>query len=556
MKNNLFFKVLLVIICFILLLTVITGVICVDASERKAQYTVDDLEKIIDNILTFKNEESQTTSIQKYIDTRLSKSAGTSPSDWYILSLHQYKGRYNYNKYRKALDIYVKNTKITKATDIQRIALVYSAVGGNEEYIQTTIDNSIGDLGIMSYIYGLILLDTRAYTSKSYSRENIITKILSLRLSDGGWALTGKISDVDVTAMALQALAPYYDDEDVSTAVDEALTLLSERQLESGDYYSYNNRSCESVAQVILALCSLHIDFQKDVRFIKEKHTLLDGLLLYALPDGSFSHTIDGLYNNIATVQAMNALVAAWRQLNGYDTIFTFTSDELKEELPNSQESINPIKKAEITYIDAQQGILRNINKDEIGIAIILIILTLILGILYLHKKLNRKNILLLLILTGVSIVVLWNTDFQTAKDYYQVNTDKIEVGNHTVYVSIRCDTVVDKKAVDYIPSDGIILKKSEYKLNDGDSVFDILLRVTQQNKIQLEYDGSDNNSINTVYIKGMNQLYEYDFGELSGWMYRVNGEFPGMGCADYYLSDGDIIEWFYTCDLGKDISE
>ncbi|HWT75988.1 MAG TPA: DUF4430 domain-containing protein [Mobilitalea sp.] len=556
MRNNLFFKLLLIIICFILLLTVITGVICVDASETKVQYTADDLEKIIDNILTLKQEESQTTSLQKYIDASLSKSAGTSPCDWYIITLHQYKERYNYNKYRKALDIYIKNTKIANATDMQRIALVYSAVGGNEEYIQTTIDNSIGDLGIMSYIYGLILLDTKSYTSKTYSRENLITKILSLRFSDGGWALTGKVSDIDVTAMALQALAPYYDDEDVSTAVDKALTLLSERQLKSGDYYSYNNRSCESVAQVILALCSLHIDFQKDERFIKEKHTLLDGLLLYALPDGSFSHTIDGLYNDTATVQAMNALVATWRQLNDYDAIFTFSDDELKEELTNSQESTNSIKKIKITYKDTQHSILQNSDKKEIGIAIILFTLTLILGLLFLHKKLNRKNILLLLILTGVSIVVLWNTDFQTAKDYYQVNTDKIEVGNHKVYVSIRCDAVVDKKAADYIPSDGIILEKTEYKLYDGDSVFDILLRVTQQNKIQLEYHGSDNNSIKTVYVKGMNQLYEYDFGELSGWMYRVNSEFPGVGCADYYLSDGDIIEWFYTCDLGKDISE
>ncbi|MDF2841875.1 MAG: hypothetical protein K0R00_301 [Herbinix sp.] len=556
MKNNLFFKRSLIIIGVILLHTVITGVICVDASERKVQYTVDDLEKIIDNILTFKKKESQITSIQKYIDACLSKSAGTSLSDWYILSLSQYKGRYNYSKYRKALDIYLKDKRNTKATDMQRIALVYSAVGGNDEYIQTTIDNSIGNLGIMSYIYGLILLDTKTFTSNSYSREKIVMKILSLQLSDGGWALTGKVSDVDVTAMALQALAPYYDEVDVTIAVDEALLLLSKRQLESGDYYSYNNRSCESVAQVILALCSLEKEFLKDERFIKGKHTLLDGLLLYALPDGSFSHNIDGLYNNTATVQAMTALVATWRQLNGYDTIFTFTKDELKEEPLNSQESTNLIMKTINVYKDAQLGILRNIYNEEIKIAIILFISTFILGILYKNKKHNRKNILLLLILTAISIVVIWNTDFKTVKNYYQVSTDTIEEGDYTVCVSIRCDTVVDKKAVDYIPNDGIILEKCEYKLNDGDSVFDILLRVTQQNKIQLEYCGSKSDSINTVYIKGMNQLYEYDFGELSGWMYRVNGEFPGVGCADYYLSDGDIIEWFYTCDLGKDISE
>lgn len=57
-------------------------------------------------------------------------------------------------------------------------------------------------------------------------------------------------------------------------------------------------------------------------------------------------------------------------------------------------------------------------------------------------------------------------------------------------------------------------------------------------------------------YVEGINQLYEYDCGELSGWMYNVDGWFPNYGCDKYILSDGETIQWVYTCDLGKDVGD
>ena len=56
------------------------------------------------------------------------------------------------------------------------------------------------------------------------------------------------------------------------------------------------------------------------------------------------------------------------------------------------------------------------------------------------------------------------------------------------------------------------------------------------------------------TYVAGISHLYEFDFGNLSGWMYRVNGFFPDVACGEYQLSDGDRIEWLYTCDLGRDL--
>jgi hypothetical protein len=106
-----------------------------------------------------------------------------------------------------------------------------------------------------------------------------------MQLSDRGWALSGTVSDVDVTAMAIQALAPHYKSKaKVKTAVDAALTLLSERQMSTGEFQSYGKANSQSTSQVITALSCLGINGITDTRFIKHDNTLLDGLLRYQLP--------------------------------------------------------------------------------------------------------------------------------------------------------------------------------------------------------------------------------------------------------------------------------
>ena len=87
-------------------------------------------------------------------------------------------------------------------------------------------------------------------------------------------------------------------------------------------------------------------------------------------------------------------------------------------------------------------------------------------------------------------------------------------------------------------------------EFNEGDTVFDILVKITRKKGIHMEYRGSGSNT----YIEGINNLYEFDGGSNSGWMYSVNGVFPNYGCSIYNLNDGDVIQWMYTCDLGKDL--
>ena len=124
--------------------------------------------------------------------------------------------------------------------------------------------------------------------------------------------------------------------------------------------------------------------------------------------------------------------------------------------------------------------------------------------------------------------------------------------------ISISCSTLlnnldrVKKNKISVIPSDAWILKAVNAEFGEGESVFDVTKRVCMENKIPFEFTLAP--IYNTAYIEGIGNIYEFDCGSTSGWLYKVNGEFKSYGCSDCKLNDGDIIEWVYTCDLGKDV--
>ena len=102
------------------------------------------------------------------------------------------------------------------------------------------------------------------------------------------------------------------------------------------------------------------------------------------------------------------------------------------------------------------------------------------------------------------------------------------------------------------IPSDGVIYATRKVTFYEGESVFDVLLRETKNNRVHMEY--SFNPLFNSNYIEAINNLYEFDCGQNSGWMYNVNGWYPNYGCSRYIVQEGDEIQWNYTCDLGRDL--
>lgn len=125
--------------------------------------------------------------------------------------------------------------------------------------------------------------------------------------------------------------------------------------------------------------------------------------------------------------------------------------------------------------------------------------------------------------------------------------------------ITIRCDTILDNldnldagKEV-YVPSNGVILETSSVEFEEGETVFDVLTRVCKYADIQIEYAWTP--LYDSYYIESINHLYEFDCGNESGWMYKVNGWFPNYGCSDYTLENGDNIVWCYTCNgYGADV--
>ena len=123
---------------------------------------------------------------------------------------------------------------------------------------------------------------------------------------------------------------------------------------------------------------------------------------------------------------------------------------------------------------------------------------------------------------------------------------------------SIECSTILnnldqlDPDKLELVPSDGVILAKTTVTFYEGESVFDVLKRICKEYGIHMESSWTP--IYNSAYVEGIYNLYEFDCGSLSGWMYRVNGWYPNYGCSRYQLQDGDVVEWRYTCDLGNDV--
>lgn len=127
-----------------------------------------------------------------------------------------------------------------------------------------------------------------------------------------------------------------------------------------------------------------------------------------------------------------------------------------------------------------------------------------------------------------------------------------------TCTISISCAAALahldqcDGAKAELIPQDGWILQPIKVTIQAEETVFDVLRRTCKEQKIPLEF--TDTPMYGSSYIEGIYNLYEYDMGDLSGWMYSVNDSFPNYGCSQYTVQNGDVIRWLYTCDMGEDI--
>ena len=134
------------------------------------------------------------------------------------------------------------------------------------------------------------------------------------------------------------------------------------------------------------------------------------------------------------------------------------------------------------------------------------------------------------------------------------------ETNYHTCTLSVRCDTILlnmtnlKPEKAELVPKDGVLFFSQSAGFYEGENVFILLQREMKQAKIHMEFVNTP--VYESAYIKGINNLYEFDCGELSGWTYQVNNLFPDYGPSQYQLQTGDIVEFVYSCDLGRDVGK
>ena len=265
----------------------------------------------------------------EWLTIGLARSGRTVPAGYYDNAVAYVKK--NINAETNRLD---KN----KSTDNTRLILALTAiskdvtdVGGYDLLAGLDDMKYIKRQGTNGPVWALIALDSHDYTpAGSVTRDQLVETILSLQKDSGAWYInsTNKTDDVDMTAMAIQSLAPYYKTNDaVKTAVDKALTWLGTMQKADGSFAEMAGAasSSESTAQVLVALCAMGIDPTADARFAKNSFHVLDGLLTFYTGTAFKHQASDATVDQMATEQSYYALTAYMRLVGGQTALYDMT---------------------------------------------------------------------------------------------------------------------------------------------------------------------------------------------------------------------------------------
>lgn len=539
---------------------------------------------------------------------------GSSSGEWAVLALARGNAdvlNSYYDGYYDRVVAYVRTNissgklNADKSTDNARIALALTAIGEDPTSVGghnllTALDDVTYDLkqGINGPIWALIALDSKNYTSSS--RDELIEAILGNRTSDGGWALDGTVTDVDMTAMAIQALAPYYkSNKNVQDVVDAALAWLSTKQSSDGGFSSWGNANAESCAQVIVALSALNIDADTDSRFVKNGHSALENLLTFEQADGSFLHTLPGSdkdNNQMSSEQGTYALVAYDRFKTGKNSLYNMT-DAVKRADASAQEvidmidsigevneySYDAIAEARSAYTklssadkekvkatnyktltaaeDAYKAILREKQSER-----------------YTELKAHYDELLrdktkkygtaakkkLLSVLQTAQRDMNAAVSCERVEEIFQKamsDLDAVKPGDIEVTFrligALEATQDVDLTTDSYLPEYVTWVPTKTYALQENATVYDLFTEAMSD--AGLRYIGAESNYVSTIYAPyclGGYTLSEFTNGKKSGWMYTVNGTHPNQGLKNWTLNDNDVVVWHYVNDYSHEVAD
>lgn len=311
--------------------------------ERKEQVSNYDVLLAAEARLAELNAENIYKTTGDYIAAKGAPVTGSIGGEWAVLGLAR-SGRDipGTDDYYASVEEYVRKAmdedgrlNRSRSTENSRLILALTAMGKDVTHVAGR--NLLDGLDSMSFItkqsvngpvWALLALDSHDYpVSGDVTREKLVRAILDTQREDGSWPViaSSQVPDVDMTAMAIQALAPYYENAQVKAAVDAALTFLAGVQNADGTFSEIpgTDASAESTAQVIVALTALGIDPTADSRFVKSGVSVVDALCGFYVTGGGFRHLMaDKTVDGMATEQGYYALAAYYRLTAGKTSLY------------------------------------------------------------------------------------------------------------------------------------------------------------------------------------------------------------------------------------------
>ena len=584
-----------------------------------------DAEEALENLGKTAIYEEYLNNVLEYVKAETyNPSLGSTYGEWAVLA--EARGNVSasvwYDKYlsNMATTVASKNGKLdntstqTKHTEYSRVILALTSLG--EDATKFTGSNGtvynlveplfekngstyrVSEQGNNGTAFALIALDSGNYydnATGTTARNAWIKSLCDAQINNGAWGIDTDFpgSNVDMTAMVVQALAPYCStNATVKAAVDKAVEWLSAEYQKTGDY-----GSSESAAQVIVALSALGIDAKTDSRFQHNGISVLSNFLSYADPNSKgFLHDKqpNSTVNQMASEQAAYTLVAYDRYVNGSKRLYDM-SDVTKRENADAQAVIDMIN--QIGYVDESSynaiaearnayNKLSAADKEKVTNYNTLTAAETSYKAILKQKQTDQYKALkahyddLLNDKTKkygtaakkklASILQQAQTDMNAAEScervtaiYEKAITDLDAVKPGDIEVTFRligaleATQDVDLTTDSYLPEYVTWVPTTTYALQENATVYDLFTEAMSD--AGLRYIGAESNYVSTIYAPsclGGYALSEFTNGKKSGWMYTVNGTHPNQGLKNWTLKDGDVVIWHYVNDYSHEVAD
>lgn len=584
-----------------------------------------DAEKALEDLGKSAVYEQTLQDVLAYVkDQTPNPSIGSTYGEWAVLA--EARGNVSasvwYDKYLSniAKSVASMNGKLdntstqTKHTEYSRVILALTSLGEDATKFtgyNGTVYNLVEPLfekngstyrvseqGNNGTAFALIALDSGNYydnATGTTARNAWIKSLCDAQINNGAWGIDTDFpgSNVDMTAMVVQALAPYCStNATVKAAVDKAVEWLSAEYQKTGDY-----GSSESAAQVIVALSALGIDAKTDSRFQHNGISVLSNFLSYADPNSKgFLHDKqpNSTVNQMASEQAAYTLVAYDRYVNGSKRLYDM-SDVTKRENADAQAVIDMIN--QIGYVDESSynaiaearnayNKLSAADKEKVTNYNTLTAAETSYKAILKQKQIDQYKALkahyddLLNDKTKkygtaakkklASILQQAQTDMNAAEScervtaiYEKAITDLDAVKPGDIEVTFRligaleATQDVDLTTDSYLPEYVTWVPTTTYALQENATVYDLFTEAMSD--AGLRYIGAESNYVSTIYAPsclGGYALSEFTNGKKSGWMYTVNGTHPNQGLKNWTLKDGDVVIWHYVNDYSHEVAD